>query len=415
MKSEERYRELLADLRRAYLNAREHKARTGSCIRCSIDIEEELDTLARTIIDGSYTIRPSVCFLVKSPVLREIIAAEFRDRIVHHYVFNYLNPHLERELITDCYSCRLKKGTSYGVDRLEHHIRSCSQNYTRECWVLQLDISGYFMSIDRKRLCRMALALMDRIGSKRDRKGRLLSSYARHGFVRQLLPTIIMHDPLTDCDIRDWKGLYSQLPRSKSLRYSAPDCGLPIGNLTSQMFSNLYMNGFDQWVKRVLKVRHYGRYVDDSYYLSTDREWLLGLVPQIDDYLQRELGIRLNRKKTKIMEVKQGVAFLGTYIKPYRRYMRSDTLQRIRQQIDAMKGIPYRKLRRASTRERLLASANSFLGVMSHTASFNIALRLFSHYPMFRIADATRGMMKFRLSNEKVSAIRRRRNKRVNI
>lgn len=407
------YRELLADLRHAYLNAREHKAGTGSCIRCSIDIEEELDTLARTIMDSSYTIRPSVCFLVKSPVLREIIAAEFRDRIVHHYVFNYLNPHLELELITDCYSCRVKKGTSFGVDRLEHHIRSCSQNYTRECWVLQLDISGYFMSIDRRRLCQMALALMDRIGRKRDPQGRLYSSYARHGFVAQLLPTIIMHDPLKDCDLRDMKGLYEQLPRSKSLRYSAPDCGLPIGNLTSQMFSNLYMNGFDQWVKRVLKVRHYGRYVDDSYYLSTDRDWLLSLVPQVDDYLQRELGIRLNRKKTKLTEVRLGISFLGTTLKPYRRYMRNDTLLRIRQQVSTMQGVPYRKLRRSSTRERLLASANSYLGLMSHTASFNIAMDMFRNYPMYRFADATHRMTKFKVSAEKIMLLRRRKKEKT--
>ncbi len=400
------YLELLGDLRQAYLNARQHKTGKGSCIRCAIDIEEELDTLAHSIVDGSYTIRPSVCFLVTSPVLREIIAAEFRDRIVHHYVFNYLNPHLERELITDCYSCRQNKGTSFGVDRLDYHIRSCSQNYTRACWVLQLDISGYFMAIDRRRLCRMALALMDRIGRKRDKKGRLLNSYARHGFVSQLLPIIIMHDPLINCDVRDWNGLYDKLPRSKSLRYSAPDCGLPIGNLTSQMFSNLYMNGFDQWVKRVLKVKHYGRYVDDSFYLSCDRDWLLSLIQPVDDYLQRELGIHLNRKKTKLTEVKLGVSFLGTHLKPYRRYMRNDTLMRIREQIDFMKGVPYRKLRHDVTRARLLASANSFLGVMIHTSSFHIAQRLFGSYPMFMFADATRGMKKFKMNTEKIQLLR---------
>ena len=79
-------------------------------------------------------------------------------------MFSYLNPHLERELIDDCYSCREGRGTGYGIDRLEHHILSCSQNYTRETWCLQLDISGYFMSINRQRLLEMAMGLMERIG-----------------------------------------------------------------------------------------------------------------------------------------------------------------------------------------------------------------------------------------------------------
>ena len=295
-----RYEELLNDLRVAYHKARQHKANTGSCIRCSMELEEELDELATTILDGSYAMRPSICFVVNSPVMREVIAADFRDRIVHHYIFDYLNQWLERELIEDCYSCREGKGTGYGVDRLEHHIRSCSQNYTREAWCLQLDISGYFMSIDRWKLYTMAMDLMVRIGRHRDAKGRLLSNLPKHKIVEQLLAKVILYDPLANCEIHDRRGLLNLLPRSKSLRYAPEGIGLPIGNLTSQMFSNLYMNCFDQWVKRHLKVRHYGRYVDDSFYISVDKEWLLSLVPQIDNFLQQELGIHLNLKKTKL-------------------------------------------------------------------------------------------------------------------
>ena len=394
------YQELVCDLRIAMRQARQHKAGTGSCIRCSMEVEEELDNLASSILDGSYAMGPSICFLVTSPVLREIIAAEFRDRIVHHYIFNYLNQVLERELIEDCYSCREGKGTGYGVDRLEHHILSCSQNYTREAWALQLDISGYFMHIDRRRLYTMAMALMVRIGKKRDGEGRQLRDLPKHRIVEQLLAKIILYDPLENCEVRDWKGLYASIPHSKTLRFAPEGIGLPIGNLTSQMFSNLYMNVFDQWVKRVLKVKHYGRYVDDTYYVDTDKEWLLSLIPQIDHFLQTELGLHLNLHKTKLTEVKKGVTFLGIHLKPYRRYLKTGSLRRMRQRVHDMGAIPERALSQEAVRQRLMAQANSMLGILNHTRSFQLRKQLFPNYPMYRIAYGTRGMRKFRVRSE---------------
>lgn len=394
--------ELVCDLRRAYRDARRHKANTGSCIRCQMEIEAELDELACSILDRTYTMRPSICFPVDRPVLREVIAADFRDRIVHHYVFDYLNPQLEQELIEDCYSCRAGKGTSYGIDRLEHHIRSCSQNYTRECWCLQLDISGYFMSIDRNKLHAMALALMERIGARHNSKGQLLRDLPRHHIVEWLLGKVILYNPLDNCEIRDYRNLFPKMPRSKSLRYAPEGVGLPIGNLTSQMFSNLYMNAFDQWVKRTLKVRHYGRYVDDSYYVSTDKKWLESLVPLIGQYLNVSYGLKLNLNKTKLTEVRKGVTFLGIHLKPYRRYIKSSTLSRMRQQSELMTHISEQALLSKSVRLRLLSQANSMLGMLNHTRSYRQRCGLFGSYPMFRIACGTKGMRKFRLGEEKI-------------
>lgn len=396
------YQELVTDLRVAYRHARRHKASTGSCIRCTMNLEEELDELALSILDGSYTMRPSICFVVSNPVLREVVAADFRDRIVHHYIYDYLNPQLERELIDDCYSCREGKGTGYGVDRLEHHILSCSENYTRECWCLQLDISGYFMSIDRKILCRKALALMERVGRQRNEKGQRLADLPKHGFVEQLMRKVILYDPLENCEMRDFKGLFAMLPRSKSLRYAPEGVGLPIGNLTSQMFSNLYMNGFDQWVKRTLKVRHYGRYVDDTYFISTDKLWLETLEERVDYYLRTNLGIRLNRGKTKLTEVRKGVTFLGIHLKPFRRYVRKSTLKRMRRQAITMTHVGAESLGRQAVRIRLTAQANSMLGMLNHTRSYRQRCGLFGSYPMFRIAYGTKGMRKFRLGEEKI-------------
>ena len=394
------YEELVTDLRLAYKKARLHKANTGSCIRCSMEIECELDELARTILDGTYAMRPSICFLVTSPVLREVIAADFRDRIVHHYIYDYLNPQLERELITDCYSCRVGKGTGYGVDRLQHHILSCSQNYTRQAWCLQLDISGYFMSINRRKLYTMAMELMARIGRCRTKNGRLMRHLPKHKLVEQLLAKVILYNPMENCEIRDWKNMFWMLPKKKSLRYAPEGVGLPIGNLTSQMFSNLYMNGFDQWVKRHLKVKHYGRYVDDSFYISTDRAWLMTLVDKIGDYLLTHLGIRLNRNKTKLTEVKMGITFLGIHIKPFRRYVKHDTVRRLRQHAIAMGRIGQRSLQKKKIQERLLAQANSMLGVLAHARSFRLRRRLFGSYPMYTFANGSSGMVKFIMNSE---------------
>lgn len=399
------YREVVADLRRAYLSAQKHKANTRSCIKCSMDLEDEIDELACAIINGNYAMRPSICFIVTNPVLREVIAAEFRDRLVHHYIFDYLNPWLERELIEDCYSCRDGKGTGYGVERLAHHIRSCSQNYTRECWVLQLDISGYFMAIDRRRLYLMAIQLMNRIGHRRNKEGQLLGSLPKHRLIEQLLATVILYDPMVNCNLHDPRNLRAQLPQSKSLSFSDPDCGLPIGNLTSQMFSNLYLNGFCQWVKRGVKVKHFGDYVDDSYYVSCNPDWLLGLIPQIDGYLRRELGLHLNMAKSKLTEVHQGVTFLGVHIKPYRRYVKRRTLQRIRHQVEEMTHISSQRLEHEDVRHRLISSANSMLGILNHTASYRLRKGLFPTYPMYLFADGTKGMTKFVESNDKVSML----------
>ena len=399
MKVDRLYEELMGDLRVALKKARKHKANTCSCVRFMMNMEEEIDELVTTILDGSYALRPSVCFVVSNPVLREVIAADFRDRIVHHYIFDYLNPQLERELIEDCYSCREGKGTGYGVDRLEHHILSCSQNYTREAWCLQLDISGYFMHIDRQKLYQMTMELMGRIGERRDGYGRKLKSLPKHQLIEQLLAKVILYDPMQNCEVRDRRKLYPLLPHSKSLRYSPEGVGLPIGNLTSQMFSNLYMNCFDQWVKRELGVKHYGRYVDDSYYIAEDKEWLKTIEDRVDNYLRMNLGIRLNRDKTRLTEVKKGVTFLGIHIKPFRRYVKTKSLQRMRQHVRNMQGVDEGSLKSKAVQERLLAQANSMLGVLNHTLSFRLRCGLFGSYPMFRIAYGTRGMKKFRLIN----------------
>ena len=331
------YYELYADLLRAYRLACRHKGATNNRLRFELRREELLSELTASILRREYVPAPSTRFIVTEPVTREVIAANFRERVVHHYIDEYLSPYLERILIYDCYSCRKYKGISAGVERLEHHIRSCSQNYTKPCYVLKLDIRSYFMSISRDILYAKAQRLLRWIGRQTDpQTGRRNDATDRFRIVSYLTGQVIHCDPLDGCVYRGDPKLLGRLPASKSLARSPEGCGLPIGNLTSQLFSNLYLNDFDHYMKERLGLKHYGRYVDDFYIVHNDLGYLLSLIPAIGRFLRDDAALSLHPDKTKLANVLGGIAFLGSYIKPYRRYVLHRTVFRIREKLDRL-------------------------------------------------------------------------------
>jgi hypothetical protein len=235
-------------------------------------------------------------------VKREIFAADFRDRVVHHFIYNYIAPLFERLFINDAYSCRIGKGVHYGVNRVEYFFRSCSRNYTRDAWVLKLDILGYFMSIRKSLLYRQIDETVHEVERWADFNLEL---------ALRLIHQTIFNDPRKNCIIKgrrtDWNGL----PASKSLFNARPDCGLPIGNLTSQLFANIYLNEFDHFVKRDLAIRYYGRYVDDFVLVHHDKEYLLSLIPRIRHYLAENLFLTLHPNKVYLQHLSKGVRYLG--------------------------------------------------------------------------------------------------------
>lgn len=245
---------LLQDLFQAYYDARKNKRSTINALAFEIDYESKLFELYQEIKSGKYEIGRSICFISFEPVQREVFAADFRDRIVHHLIFNYISPIFERLFINDSYSCRSGKGTSYGIKRADHFIRSCSQNYKKDCWILKMDIKGYFMSMDRHIVLEKVEKTLNRF--KPEIKFDL-------NLVLCLIRKVVFHDPTKNCVIRgtkdDWKGL----PKSKSLFFAGKNKGFPIGNLTSQLFGNIYLNDLDYFVKYKLGFKYYGRYVDD--------------------------------------------------------------------------------------------------------------------------------------------------------
>lgn len=263
---------------------------------------------------GNYYPDKSIAFIVNRPVKREIFAADFRDRIVHHLIINKLNPLFEKDFIRDSFACRVEKGTHHGIKRVDTFIKRCSKNYTEDCFVLKLDIQAFFMNINRK-------LLFDKLHSY------ILDKYhlPDQKIVIDLCRKIIFYSPVDNCIIKglksDWKGL----PKSKSLFYTTKDCGLPIGNLTSQVFANFYLNSFDHFIKNDFKVQYYGRYVDDFVIIHNDKVYLKSLIPEIKNYLIDELNLTLHPDKIYLQHYSKGVKYLGAVIMPNRIYIANRT------------------------------------------------------------------------------------------
>ncbi|MBQ3250810.1 MAG: group II intron reverse transcriptase domain-containing protein [Bacteroidales bacterium] len=343
---------LLADLFTAYYCARKNKRNTSSQTRFERGLSDNLMRLYDDIVSGRYRVGRSMCFVIRDPVLREVFAASFRDRIVHHLLYNWLMPIFEPTFIYDSYSCREGKGTLFGIKRLEHHIRTCSDNYRKECYVLKLDIEGYFMNISRQRLYDMIVSRLQKYSSSHRLSFDLLLAL-------RLLSQVIFNDPVKGCyrkgRISDWK----ELPFSKSLFHAAPGCGLPIGNLTSQLFSNIYLSGLDDYVKRVLKFRHYGRYVDDFYIVGSSKDELLDAIPDIRSYLSSELGLRLHPRKVHLTDIRKGVRFLGAVVKPHQRYICPRGVSRARAHMNEVLTAEYNPY-------RILSVLQSYAGYQRH-------------------------------------------------
>ena len=354
--------QLLLDLFRAYKNARKHKRRQPYQIRFEMNLEAELIRLRDDLYKHIYQPSNCMCFIVFEPKQREIFASRFRDRVVHHLYFDYVSPLFERIFIHDSFSCRAGRGTHFGINELDRHIRSASDNYCKPCYAMKMDIEGYFMHIDRTRLLEIVIKMLYHMRNHRAVSGgerwRDRLDYSLLYFMSE---RIIMNDPTKNVFVKgslnDWKGL----PDSKSLFRTPKGCGLPIGNLTSQLFSNIYLDRLDQFVKRNLHCRYYGRYVDDFYVVTNSKEELRSMVNPINDFMREELGLKLHPKKTIVYNAMYGLPFLGTYLKPYRHYVDNKCWHRMSRKLAVMQ---------VTAPDKTLASINSYLGVLKHTRSY---------------------------------------------
>ena len=353
--------ELFKQLYKAYLLCSKGKRKKPQTIKFEKNLEQNLLLLCDELISRSYKPSPYSVFIVNKPVKREIFAAHFRDRVIHHFLMQRINPLFESVFITDSYACRKGKGTLYGVKRIFDHIYNCSHKYTKDCYVLKLDISGFFMSISREILLVKVLNFVELNYHKKDKS-----------LIKYLCTTIILTSPVEGAiklgSSKNWDGL----PKNKSLFYSKSGHGLPIGNLTSQVFANFYMHDFDSFIKDDLKIKFYGRYVDDFIICNQNKNELKKLIPVIKQKLSIDLNLELHPKKIYLQHYKKGVQFLGAYIKPGRVYIGNQTKGNF-----YSKNYKFTKIENttSSTQNDILAVVNSYLGLMRHFSSYKIRKR----------------------------------------
>lgn len=369
--------DLLRDIFSAYYDARRNKRNTESQMKFEMNLEHNLMHLYDELRTRTYRPSPCICFITFDPVQREIFASSFKDRVVHHLLFNYIAPLFETTFIYDSYSCRVGKGTLKGVERFEHHLRSCTQNYTQSAYVLKLDIKGYFMSIPKRELRELLRKEMDRKPEWNKKFDRQLVDF--------LIDSILLRDPTSDVRIvggkEDWEGL----PPSKSLFRSTKGSGLPIGDLTSQLFSNIYLNQLDQFAKRQLGLKYYGRYVDDFYVIDTDHRKLARLIGLFRDYLHDELHLTLHPKKIGLQHCSKGMTFLGAYIMPYRRYPRWRTICKFRNRMRLIEALCRCRTTMKEKQIFLLRSViNSYCGYLGHFSSYLLRKHLVDRNPFYR-------------------------------
>ena len=287
------------------------KRKTYDTHMFEVNLFENLTRLRDSLWECAYTPSRGTAHVIFKPVQREIFAAPYVDRVVHHFIVNNIDSWWDHRLIHDSYSCRVGRGTKFGVERMQHHILSVSQNMKYATYVVKLDITGYFMHINRE-------IMYNRVkwGLDMDFKERGELGGKRYKILKHAIHEIIFDNPIEGVKIQgrysDWRGL----PEDKSLFCAAPGCGMVIGNLTSQDFSNIYLDALDRFITGELGYKHYGRYVDDFYIVVREEELekVKSDVKVIDAFLNG-IGLSLNRKKTHFFPTWQGVPFLGMVVK----------------------------------------------------------------------------------------------------
>ena len=334
------------DITRAYFLCRKHKRMTGSALSFELDFEHNLFTLLNQINNGTYEIGPTRVFVVTYPKPREVWAALFRDRIVHHLIYNDIAPFFERRFIEDTYACIKGRGALSAVLRCKHFLERITQYWSKPAWVLQLDIFNFFVSLNKD-------ILFDLISQH----------YPENCLTLELIKYIIYNDTTRGALVVPDSD-FSLIPKHKSLWHCNPVNGLPIGNLTSQLFANIYLNELDHFIKHTLRAKFYARYVDDFFILHQNRNLLLEYQERINEFLNKCLALKLNLTKTKIKPADSGINFLGTTIYPFRCLPR-------KMNVDKLK-IVANWLQKNYTDASLIASVNSYLGLIRHTNAYKL-------------------------------------------
>jgi retron-type reverse transcriptase len=309
-----------------------------NCKRCKIDVSEftrnlfaNIQELHQDLKDKTYSHGEYCHFKIKDPKPRDIHKALVRDRLLHHAIYRQLYPFFDRTFISDSYSCRNEKGTHKGFKRFSDFAHRASFGHTKTIWVLKCDVRKFFASIDHQVLFN------------------ILDQYIPNKDIIWLMRRIV-----------------------SSFRSTKEGIGLPLGNLTSQLFVNIYMNEFDQFIKHKLKAKWYIRYADDFVVLRQDRKWLESILANIRAFLEEKLHLTLHPDKVSIRTFAAGVDFLGWVHFPGYRVFRTATKKRM------FRNLEYKK--ENTNPEKLVITVGSYLGMLSHGNAYKLSLLVKTRY-----------------------------------
>jgi RNA-directed DNA polymerase len=331
-----------ADLIHAWKCCRKSKRNSASALSFELDAERHLMHLRDALLARTWRPGRSICFVSTRPKVREVWAAPFEDRVVHHLLYNHISPRFERAFIHNTAACIKGRGTLFAALRLEGDVRSATQNWQHGAYYLKCDLSNFFVSIKKPIL--------------RERLHRRIPAAEGAGFWRWLADTILMHDPREDFEQRGDRSLFARVPAHKRLLNAPALTGLPIGNLPSQFFANVLLDGLDQHAKHSLRMRWYGRYVDDFYMLHPSAQHLNEALADLTTWLPEHLGCHLNPRKTVLQPLERGIDFVGQVIKPWRRTPRASTVATALHRLADMPA------------EELFTAGNSYLGLFGQAS-----------------------------------------------
>jgi len=317
----------LENLYNAYLRARRGKNNSTEVLKFTYNLENELFKLQEEIKNQKFITGKYRHFTIFEPKERKISALPFRDRIVHHAICSVIEVIFNSKFIYDSYACRKGKGTHMGANRLQKFIRKCNNFYVLKC-----DVSKYFLSVNHE-------ILKKTIREK-------ISDYK----LLQLLDGIIDS--------------------------TNTEKGIPIGNLTSQLFANIYLNKLDEYIKYELKIKYYIRYMDDFVILHESKQELHQIKGQISFFLD-SMKLTLHPKKANIFPISLGIDFLGYKIFSSYRLVRKSTVKRFLKKCKKkFKGYNSGTIEY----DKLMESFNSWNAYMSHADSYALKNDLYHRY-----------------------------------
>jgi hypothetical protein len=346
---------------RAYLDCRKTKRKTINALKFEWNLERNIFLLQKELETKKYKPGRSICFVVKEPCPREIFAASFRDRVVHHLLVREVESIWERHFIFDTFACRKNKGTHLAVKRLKKLAKKASENHSKEAFYLQLDISGFFMAINRNIL----YLLFEKMVWQQKKSCQWKED------ILWLAKVIIFHKPTGNYIIKGNPLLFNLIPPRKSLFDSFDGRGLPIGNHSSQFFANLYLNELDQLIKRELKCRNYIRYVDDFILIDKSKKKLKEMEDKINFFLRINLDLELNLNKTKLQPINNGIDFLGYFIKPGYALARKKVVSRFKNKLYNINNMDTKETQ---------AVINSYFGHFNHAFTFNLRKDIYENH-----------------------------------